>query len=65
MPFDPKFVIFCMVGTTIMFMGIWALTTIFMKDKSMVGAFTQASAGAVPAVLGIAFVPEYLPAIPV
>ena len=47
--FDPKFVIFCMVGTTIMFMGIWALTSIFMKDKSMVGAFTQA-------VLGIAFV---------
>lgn len=42
--FDPKFVIFCMVGTTIMFMGIWALTSIFMKDKSMVGAFTQASA---------------------
>ena len=37
--FDPKFVIFCMVGTTIMFMGIWALTSIFMKDKSMVGAF--------------------------
>ena len=33
--FDPKFVIFCMVGTTIMFMGIWALTSIFMKDKSM------------------------------
>ena len=21
--FDPKFVIFCMIGTTIMFMGIW------------------------------------------
>ena len=42
--FDPKFVIFCMVGTTIMFMGIWALTSIFLKDKSMVGAFTQASA---------------------
>ena len=54
--FDPKFVIFCMVGTTIMFMGIWALTTIFMKDKSMVGAFTQASARGSAAVLGIAFV---------
>ena len=54
--FDPKFVIFCMVGTTIMFMGIWALTSIFMKDKSMVGAFTQASARGSAAVLGIAFV---------
>ena len=54
--FDPKFVIFCMIGTTIMFMGIWALTSIFMKDKSMVGAFTQASARGSAAVLGIAFV---------
>lgn len=54
--FDPKFVIFCMVGTTIMFMGIWALTTIFMKDKTMVGAFSQAAARGSAAVLGIAFV---------
>ena len=54
--FDPKFVIFCMVGTTIMFMCIWALTSIFLKDKSMVGAFTQASARGSAAVLGIAFV---------
>lgn len=54
--FDPKFVIFCMIGTTIMFMGIWALTSIFMKDKTMVGAFTQAAARGSAAVLGIAFV---------
>jgi hypothetical protein len=54
--FDPKFVGFCMIGTTIMFMGVWALTTIFMKDKSMVGAFTQAAARGSAAVLGIAFV---------
>lgn len=54
--FDPGFVIFCMVGTTIMFMGVWALTSIFMKDKTMVGAFTQAAARGSAAVLGIAFV---------
>lgn len=54
--FNPKFVIFCMVGTTIMFMGIWALTAIFMKDRTMVGAFTQAAARGSAAVLGIAFV---------
>ena len=55
--FDPKFVIFCMVGTTIMFMGIWALTSIFLKDKSMVGAFhPRPPPGGSAAVLGIAFV---------
>lgn len=54
--FDPKFVIFCMIGTTIMFMGVWILAGIFLKDKSMVGAFTQASARGSAAVLGIAFV---------
>ncbi len=54
--FDLKFVLFCMVVTTIMFMGTWVLTYIFMKDKSMVGAFTQAAARGSAAVLGIAFV---------
>ena len=54
--FDPKFVIFCMVGTTIMFMGIWALTTIFMKDKSIIGEFVQASYRSSAAVLGAAFI---------
>ena len=54
--FDLKFVVFCMVATTIMFMGTWVLTYIFMKDKSMVGAFTQAAARGSAAVLGIAFV---------
>ena len=53
---DPKFVIFCMVGTTIMFMGIWALTTIFMKDKSIIGEFVQASYRSSAAVLGAAFI---------
>ncbi len=54
--FDLKFVLFCMIATTIMFMGVWALATIFMKDKSMVGAFVQASARGSAAILGIAFV---------
>ena len=54
--FDLKFVLFCMITTTIMFMGTWLLTYIFMRDKSMVGAFTQAAARGSAAVLGIAFV---------
>ena len=54
--FDWKFVIFCAAVTTVMFMGVWALTSIFMKDKSMVGAFAQASVRGSGAILGIAFV---------
>lgn len=54
--FDVRFVIFCMVVTTIMFMGVWGLTNILMKDKSMVGAFSQAAVRGSGAILGIAFV---------
>ena len=54
--FHLKFILFCMFTTIIMFLVIWILTWIFMKDKSMVGAFTQASARGSAAVLGIAFV---------
>ncbi|HEX3023221.1 MAG TPA: AEC family transporter [Lachnospiraceae bacterium] len=54
--FDIKFVLFCMIATTILFLGIWLLTALLMKDKTMVGAFVQASARGSAAVLGIAFV---------
>ena len=53
---DWKFVFFCMAATTIMFFGVWALATVFMKDKSLVGAFTQASVRGSAAILGVAFV---------
>ena len=54
--FQLHFVLFCMAATTIMFLGIWGLASLFIKDKSMVGAFTQAAARGSAAVLGIAFV---------
>ena len=54
--FDAKFFFFCMIATTLMFLGVWFFTSIFMKDKTMVGAFVQASARGSAAVLGIAFV---------
>ena len=54
--FDPKFFFFCMIATTLMFLGVWLFTSLFMKDKTMVGAFVQASARGSAAVLGIAFV---------
>ena len=54
--FNLKFILFCMFTTIIMFLVIWILTWIFMKDTSMVGAFVQASARGSAAILGMAFV---------
>lgn len=54
--FHLNFVLFCAIGSTIMFLGIWGLTYLCMKDKSMVGAFSQASVRSSAAILGIAFV---------
>ena len=52
--FDLGFCLFCFLGTTVMFLGIWAAAWIFLKDKGQVGAFAQASARSSAAVLGIA-----------
>ena len=52
--FDPGFCLFCFLGTTVMFLGIWAVSWGMMKDKGEVGAFAQASARSSAAVLGIA-----------
>ena len=54
--FNVTFVLFCMVTTNIMFLAIWGLSYIFIKDKTQVGAFAQASARGSAAVLGIAFI---------
>lgn len=52
--FDLDFCLFCFLGTTAMFLGIWAAAWLFMKDRGQVGAFSQASARSSAAVLGIA-----------
>ena len=52
--FDPGFCLFCFSATTVMFLGIWAASWLFMKDKGQVGAFAQASARSSAAVLGVA-----------
>ncbi|MEE1313202.1 MAG: AEC family transporter [Lachnospiraceae bacterium] len=54
--FDLKYVLYCMIVTSLMFWGIWLFTEIFMKDKSMIGAFVQASFRGSAAILGIAFI---------
>ena len=51
-----KFVAFCFFGTFIMFACAWCFAKIYCRDKTMVGAFAQASARGSAAVLGIAFV---------
>lgn len=54
--FSGKFVVFCMIATSCMFAATWILGAVFLKDKSMVGAFAQAAARGSAAILGIAFV---------
>lgn len=54
--FDLAFCLFCMITTTIMFLGCWLLSYVCLKDKSMVGSFAQGAARGSAAVLGIAFI---------
>ncbi len=54
--FDITFVLFCIIVTTIMFLGVWGLTELFMKEDTMKGAFVQASCRSSAAILGIAFI---------
>lgn len=54
--FDVKYVLFCAIATSICFWSVWGLAKIFMKDKTMIGAFTQASFRSSAAVMGLAFI---------
>ena len=54
--FSWRFVLFCMAATTFMFGACWLLGHLFLRDKSMVGAFAQGAARGSAAILGIAFV---------
>ena len=39
--FDVKYVLFCAIATSICFWSVWGLAKIFMKDKTMIGAFPK------------------------
>jgi predicted permease len=54
--FDLKFVLFCAIASSICFWAIWGLTRLFVKDKSIRGAFVQASFRSSAAVMGLAFI---------
>ncbi|MBR6403027.1 MAG: AEC family transporter [Eubacterium sp.] len=51
-----SFIVFCIVVTIVMFLVSWFLSYLFLKDKTMVGAFAQASVRSSAAILGVAFV---------
>ena len=54
--FDAKFFFFCAGVTALYFFAIWAGAALFLRDKSMVGAFTQGAFRGSQAILGVAFV---------
>ncbi len=55
--FDPGFMAFCMISTTLMFIGVWFFARWYLKDHpDMTGAFAQGAARGSAAVLGIAFI---------
>ncbi len=55
--FDPAFIAFCMISTTLMFVGVWLFARWYLrKQPEMIGAFAQGAARGSAAVLGIAFI---------
>lgn len=54
--FSPKFVLFCMAATTVMFALCWLIGHLFFRKGGMEGAFAQGAARGSAAILGIAFV---------
>ena len=54
--FDLKYVLFCALASTACFWFIWGGVKLFLKDKSMRGAFVQASFRSSAAVMGLAFI---------
>jgi len=54
--FDLKYVLFCAFASTASFFLIWGGVKLFLHDKSIRGAFVQASFRSSAAVMGLAFI---------
>ena len=54
--FDLQYVVFCALVSTICFWVIWGAARLFVKDRSIRGAFVQASFRSSAAVMGLAFI---------
>lgn len=53
---DTKYVLFCFGVTLVSIVVIWALSTLLLKEKDIVGEFTQGCYRSSAAVLGLAFI---------
>ncbi len=53
---DVRFFFYCLIVTVVMFALVWVGAKLFVRDKTMVGAFAQAGARGSAAILGVAFV---------
>lgn len=54
--FEWKYVLFCALVTTVCFFAVWGASKLFVKDRTMTGAFVQASFRGSAAVMGLAFI---------
>lgn len=54
--FDLEYVLFCAIASSVCFWVIWGGAKLFLKDKSITGAFVQASFRSSAAVMGLAFI---------
>lgn len=52
--FSPRFCLFCFAVTTVMFFGVWGLASRFLKNRTLIGAFSQASVRSSAGILGVA-----------
>jgi len=54
--FDIKYVLFCAIVSTICFWTVWGVAKLLVRDKTVRGAFVQASFRGSAAVMGLAFI---------
>ncbi len=54
--FDIRYVLFCAIVSTVCFWVVWGVTKLFVKDKTIRGAFVQSSFRGSAAVMGLAFI---------
>lgn len=54
--FDIKYVLFCAIVSTICFWTVWRVAKLLVRDKTIRGAFVQASFRGSAAVMGLAFI---------
>ena len=54
--FDLRFVLYCMLVTTLCFVIVWVIAELLVRDKTIIGSFVQGSFRSSAAILGLAFI---------